>query len=569
MKKLKFSDCIGDCEEGIFYRNKRDLTCADPGVLYVSEKDDPVNGGWFYTYFTGDVQLEEGEYRRAAYKCYRSRDLEKFEPAGKAGKGACLVVRDDAWAEKYFWAPEVAFDKSSGKYYIYFSAGAKPGNEHTEYTSETDDRWACLYLGIGVSDSPMGPFEFVTSENCPGGVNLNGDVITRFNPPINFERKLNMPHYWSAIDVSPFFAPDGGFYLYFAKHVDNFHQGICIYGMKMKDMITPDYSTLTQLTKSCYRTVYQPGDYTTAQPLCRDMDEGGVNEGPFMTFHDGKYYLTYSRYGYGARAYDISMAVSDSPLGQFVKIPHGEGNPALGLNPTNDFMAGNGHHNFAYAGDEVIAFYHSHKDPVKNTDEQGRFLGRVFSVDKIKYVYSPRYGFDLMQGNGPTASPQPLAEVNASYVNAANKAQVLSNALSGEKYLTDDIFTAQPFAEYMEAVFDGQAEISLQFADPVKIKAVMVYNAYSYKYAFSCVDKVIITMSDGKRCCLEDVRCNPADVNHEKRFMRQGGAAIAVLERPVEAVKAEFFIGRKYCGDCPEIRISDIKILAEKSQTVF
>ena len=69
MKKLKFSDCIGGCEEGIFYRNKRDLTCADPGALYVSEKDDPVNGGWFYTYFTGDVQLEEGEYRRAAYKC--------------------------------------------------------------------------------------------------------------------------------------------------------------------------------------------------------------------------------------------------------------------------------------------------------------------------------------------------------------------------------------------------------------------------------------------------------------------------------------------------------------------
>lgn len=564
MKKLDYDNCLKDYEQGLFYRNKRDLDCADPGAIYVSEEDDPVNGGWFYTYFTGDVKLEEGEYHRAAYRCYRSRDLESFELVGKAGKGHCLVVRDDAWAEKYFWAPEVAFDKKSKKYYIYFSAGAKPGNDNTEYTSETEDRWACLYLGIGVSDSPMGPFEFVTSEGYQDGKNLNGDVISRFNPPINFERKLNMPHYWTAIDVSPFFAPDGSFYLYFAKHVDKYHQGICVYGMKMKDMITPDYSTLTQLTKNGYRTVYQPGDYTTAQPLCRDMDEGGVNEGPFMTYHGGKYYLTYSRFGYGARAYDISMAISDSPLGQFVKIPHGEGNPALGLNLTNDFMAGNGHHNFAYAGDEVIAFYHSHKDPVNNHDEQGRFLGRVLSVDKIKYVYSPRYGFDLMQGNGPTASPQPLATVNAKFVNVADKANILSNAVCGEEYLADDIFTAQPFTAFMEAEFDGKAEITAQFAKPIKLKAIMVYNAYSYGFAFKSVDKIIITDKTGEQFVLDDILCNPDNVNEEQKFMRQGGAAIAVLKNIVEAVKIEVFVSKKYCGDNDKIRISDLKILAEK-----
>lgn len=564
MKKLKFNDCTENYEEGLFYYNKRDLDCADPGAIFVSEKDDPVYGGWFYTYFTGDVKLDEGEYHRAAYRCYRSRDLEKFEPAGKAGKGCCLVVRDDSWAEKYFWAPEVAFDKKSGKYYIYFSAGAKAGNENTEYTSETEDRWAGLYLGIGVSDCPMGPFEFVDSKDYPDGKNLNGDVISRFNPPVNFERKLSMPHWWSAIDVSPFFAPDGNFYIYFAKHVDKYHPGICVYGMKMKDMITPDYTTLTQLTKSCYRTVYQPGDYTTAQPLCRDMDEGGVNEGPFMTYHDGRYYLTYSRFGYGARAYDISMAVSSSPLGQFVKIPHGDGNPALGLNPTNDFMAGNGHHNFAYAGDEVIAFYHSHRDPVKNTDEQGRFLGRVLSVDKIKYVFNPEYGFDLMQGNGPTASPQPLAEVNARYVNVAPKAAVKSNAVSGERYLSDDIFTAQPFAEYMEAEFRGAAEISMTFDEPVKLKAIMVYNAYSYGNAFSCVDKIIITDEKKERYLLENIPCNKRDVNCDEKFMRQGGAAIAVLEETVSAVGAEIFVSRKYDGADDVLRISDIKLLAEK-----
>ena len=566
MKKPEFNNCIENYEEGLFYKNKSDLDCADPGALYVSEEDDPEYGGWFYTYFTGDSALEEGEYHRAAYRCYRSRDLEHFELVGRAGKGHCLVVRDDAWVEKYFWAPEVTFDKKTKKYYIYFSAGAKVGNENTEYTSTTpkEDNWACLYLGIGVSDCPMGPFEFVTSEGYPGGKNLNGDVITRFNPPINFALKLNMPHYWAAIDVSPFFAADGNFYLYFAKHCDNYHQGICIYGIKMKDMITPDYSTLTQLTKSCYRTVYQPGDYTTATPLIRDMNEGSVNEGPFMTYHDGKYYLTYSRFGYGARDYDISMAVSDKPLGQFVKIPHGEGNPVLGLNPTNDFLAGNGHHNFAYTKNETIAFYHSHKNPIHNWDKEGRFLGRVLSVDKIKYVYNARYGIDLMQGNGPTVSPQPLAEVNAKYVNVASSADITSNAISGEQYLSDDIFTAQPYTEYMEAEFNGKAEITARFDSPVNLKAIMVYNAYSYENAFKSVESIILTDKNGERYIMENIDCNPANVNEEKKFMRQGGAAIAVLENVLPVVKAEVFINEKYDDTTSKIRVSDLKLLAEK-----
>ena len=283
-----------------------------------------------------------------------------------------------------------------------------------------------------------------------------------------------------------------------------------------------------------------------------------------MTYHDGKYYLTYSRFGYGARDYDISMAVSDKPLGQFVKIPHGEGNPVLGLNPTNDFLAGNGHHNFAYTKNETIAFYHSHKNPIHNWDKEGRFLGRVLSVDKIKYVYNARYGIDLMQGNGPTVSPQPLAEVNAKYVNVANSADITSNAISGEQYLSDDIFTAQPYTEYMEAEFNGKAEITARFDSPVNLKAIMVYNAYSYENAFKSVESIILTDKNGERYIMENIDCNPANVNEEKKFMRQGGAAIAVLENVLPVVKAEVFINEKYDDTTSKIRVSDLKLLAEK-----
>lgn len=565
MKKIDYNDCINNYEEGLFYYNNLSIPCADPGAIYVSEEDDPVYGGWFYTYFTGEIKLDEGDrFAMSAYRCYRSRDLENFELVGRAGKGGCLVVRDDSWARRFFWAPEVIFDKKSKKYYIYFSAGSKVGDETTEYTSEQEDRWAGLYLGIGVSDCPMGPFEFVTSEEYPDGKNLNGDVISRFNPPINFERKLCMPHYWSAIDVSPFFAADGNFYIYFAKHVDKYHSGICIYGMKMKDMITPDYSTLTQLTKSCYRTVYQSGDYTTAVPLCKDMNEGGVNEGPFMTYHDGKYYLTYSRFGYGARDYDISQAISDSPLGPFVKLPHGAGNPALGLCSTNDFMAGNGHHNFAYAGDEIIAFYHSHTNPVRNYDEEGRFLGRVLSVDKVHFVYNKDLGYEIMQGSGPSSSPQPLAAINAKYVNVADKAALISNAIGGERYLVDDIFVSQPFAEHMQAEFKGNAVISFEYEKPIDLKAVMVYNPYSYEHAFSCVDKIVLKSDSGEAFVMENIQCAERDVNRSAKFMRQGGAAIAALKETLKVTSIEIYVSQKYDTSNDTIKISDVKILAEK-----
>ena len=565
MKKLEFNDCLNGYEEGLFYFNKCDLGSADPGALYVSVEDDPVNGGWFYTYFTGEVGMDSGD-RIAAYRCYRTRDLEKFELCGALGKGCCLEVKDDSWAYKFFWAPEVIRCKENGKYYMYFSAATTDGElVDGVYHGNGDDRWAGLHLGIAVSDTPMGPFKMVTSEDYPDGINLNGEVISRFTPPINFAKNLNIGHQWAAIDVSPFYAQDGNFYLYFAKHVDKYHKGIDVYGIKMKDMITPDYSTLTHLTKPSYKTVLQDGDYTTSQPTGKVFDEGTVNEGPFVTYHAGKYYLTYSRYGFGARAYDISQAVADKPLGPFTKIPHDLGNPVLGLNYTNDFMAGNGHHNFAYAGDEIIAFYHSHTDPVKNSDEQGRFKGRVLSVDKVKFVYNPHLGFDVMQGNGPSASPQPVAEINAKYVNVASKAKITSNAEYGEQYLVDDMFVCQDYSAYMQASFNRNAEIVMEFDGPITLKAIMVYNSYTFEHAFSCVDKIILTGADGEQYEMENIPCNDRDVCVEGKFMRQGGAAIAVIdETPI--TKVEIYISKTYF-EHPEvhaIKVSDIKLLAKK-----
>ena len=92
----------------------------------------------------------------------------------------------------------------------------------------------------------------------------------------------------------------------------------------------------------------------------------------------------------------------------------------------------------------------------------------------------------------------------------------------------------------------------------------MVYNAYSYENAFKSVESIILTDKNGERYIMENIDCNPANVNEEKKFMRQGGAAIAVLENVLPVVKAEVFINEKYDDTTSKIRVSDLKLLAEK-----
>ena len=39
----------------------------------------------------------------------------------------------------------------------------------------------------------------------------------------------------------------------------------------------------------------------------------GINEGPCVVYHNGKYYLTISINGYRDKSYSVIQAVSDSP----------------------------------------------------------------------------------------------------------------------------------------------------------------------------------------------------------------------------------------------------------------
>ena len=180
----------------------------------------------------------------------------------------------------------------------------KNGKFYMIYTSE-------VHLGVAVADSPLGPFKQETKEWVSERKGIDGDFFTD---------------------------DDGQIYLYYVR----FDGGNVIYGAKF------NFDTLKLDDEHEVRLIAAEEEWETRMGL--------VAEGPFMVKHNGKYYLTYSANDYQSIDYAIGYAVSDSPLGPFVKY---EGNPIL---RRTDDVYGVGHHSFTYSkdGSQRICVYHRH-----------------------------------------------------------------------------------------------------------------------------------------------------------------------------------------------------------------
>ena len=576
----------------LFYRNDLEIDGADPGVIYVSEEEDATYGGWFYMATTGGS-------RYSAFPLYRSRDLSRWERAGKASGGNALTITSSGWTESNYWAPELIRDPKTGKYFIFFSAGSKKGNSGTEYvgvdTSTEATKWDRLYLGIGISDSPMGPYTLVTAESYYGAgktANLNGETITASTPPVNFGKNFKTQlaamtskyidpvtgnGIWPAIDVSPFITESGDMYLYFSQHVSSITDGNRIWGMKMKDMITPDYSTLTLLLMpydegnkgknvnmfTGTKGSINPSDWTgTNAPGAYD---GDICEGAFAIEHGGKFYLTYSPFGYGDRRYSIMQTVGDTPLGPFRKLSREYANPVIGIGtekPMYDFMSGAGHHSFVRAGNELFAVYHAFYNPVDNY-LNGTFMGRAIGVDRVRFTYNANYDCDVLAGTGATFSLQPLPAVASGYSNIARDAAITaSGTASGTQYLTDGAFPYQPFEQAQEFSANGNTTITLEYPTAKDIRAVMIYNSYTYNKAVAGAD-ITLTLASGKTVSMHAVT-DTANYNSEKGYMRPGGAIIAdFATAKVKKIEIELNVSDKLNTGDDEIRVGEITVLGK------
>lgn len=561
----------GAYDTALFYRNDKTVFNADPQILYVSEEQDEENGGWFYMYTTGQTDVADGE--KAGFWVMRSKDMQDWEMCGAVNDGYAIATDADDWMYSRFWAPECYYDAEDGQYWLYFTASSKVGEgDATNYSASSDEALR-TYIGIAVSETPVGPFRLWEGENA------DGEQLTKAEPQINFAVKLGMQEEFPVIDVHLFTDDDGKMYMYFVEHVylttdSPTMANICV--VEMKDHVTPDYSTLRVIAMPGYRTVtgtageyssfVGSGEFSTEQGAYT-AGEGGINEGPFLLKHEGKYYLTYSQDGYTSKFYSVWQAVSDSPFGPFTKIDKADGGMVLGASYENDFMTGTAHHSFIRLGNEYFILYHAHASALNFDD----CPYRAVAMDRITFAEGGD-GYDLIYANGPTASLQYLPETVSGYSNIAADAQVSVSGGEGVQYLTDGIFTTQPENGEREFSSEGAVTITLRFSQPRTVKGVMVYNSRSWSRAFSKVDAIYLKVAEtpawfngqtADYAILRDIAFDASNYNALEGFMRPGGSSIAVFEE-LKVSEIVITVSEKLASTSEygqTINISDIVVL--------
>ncbi len=476
----------------LYGMNGNDPSGADPGCFYVSPEEDPEYGGYYYMYPTSfatsdfaNAKFDTADYKERnitnlVARCYRSRDLYNWELAGALEGGYVMEVEAADWCRDLWWAPEVIRNPSDGKYYLYCNAvpSRDYGVEGLPTSSNTNNNHMIV---VAVSDTPVGPFDVLYDIDEETGKRI---------PTINFHTGCGSDYDWAVIDVSPFFDDNGDFYLYFNKHADDHNAMNGMWGVKMLSMTHADYSTVSCVTWPGASTVSnEPGHINRGDVKVGETyetsNEGGINEGVYMIKHAGRYYATYSQYGYGNISYSVIQAVSDDPLKGFRKLTPNEGNPVLDGSQFG-VMNGTGHHAIARKGNEYAIIYHRHMSNVSWEDGGGRCL----CADRLYWVKNAD-GLDVLTASGPTKSLQWLDEDVSGAKNLARTATYEVSGGEGVEYLNDGL---EPFYSVASGMFfkttAARCTITLRWDEPVSVRSVMIFNSSSINTAFSKVREI-------------------------------------------------------------------------------
>lgn len=516
----------------LFYMNTLEFEVADPTIIYAEEGE---GAGYFYAFGTSDLIGCHG------IQCWRSKDLANWEYTGVALQPDPL----DTWAVNNYWAPEIIFDEEYGLYFLFYNA------------DRIGTSTRCI--SVAYSENVMGPY------TIPDGFeNADGLMLEANKPVVDFhanKNQFNYPVRESAIDASPFIDPvSGERYLYWSWY-DGRQE---IFGMKMTDWFTPQYDTVVQVTQLERTTV--GGDVY--------IQDGfhALNEGPFMYYKDGTYFLTYSVYPYTDSNYQVRLALSDNPLTGFEKVPLDDGGVVLATDPSWSHINSAGHHQFVEVGDQLLVVYHTFYD--RSTIAEGRAL----AIDEVVFIENSK-GQLTIHANGPTYSIQPIPSILSGYSDVADKATVEATNVkegSSKEYLNDGIIKLKDSDLAKETEFnEGTAKITFKFEEAQQLKAVMVYNSYNIDTAFGMypdygeigvksIDLEYVCDVEGntKVAHIDEVLFDTEFYTLYQTEIFPSGAAIAEFE-DLPVVKVTITMENELAYS-----ISEIKLLAANKKTV-
>lgn len=560
----------------LFMRNDKFADGPDPFVF-----DNTTRDGYYYLFGTsGDLY------------CYRSSDLAQWEPVGNAldlmhydENGEPIEERRVAW--EVVWAPEMIYDDATGLYYLFFSASPQK-DEAVTAGGEVLEGTAYCQLLVAVSEEPCRGFRLVNfgdPDSC-GEENLhifNENKYPHYyasyaflNPDdyhafIAADRgdNIDMQYagYIGGIDPHPFVDGNGDKYLYW---VDISAEPFRVCAVRMENWLKPDWSTATALTCAKYYTIAdwkaaQNGQYV--ETVSYEEQFNIINEGPTMTVHNGKYYLTFSVNSYNNSTYQVGQAVGDSPLGPFRKLTEAEGGLLLSTISTgSQELSGTGHHSLVTVGEQMFIMYHRHNDFVVGG------AARNPAIDEVKWLsITDKDGnpLDVMYTNGPTCTVQPKAELYSKYDNIAEEAVVTGS--ENVQYLTDGLLSVHKYGQPQLMEYVKETEITetttftFDFNEARTVRAVMVYNSKLEQNIFENISEIeLVCQENGKEKVyyIRDVafsseyfRSNTYD--NEVFYVTPGAAAYAEFdERIVTSIRITVEVPEgQECVGISEIRI--------------
>lgn len=488
-----------DFNKELFYRNDQQTYAPDPFVLDNTERD-----GYYYLYGT------EG-----SVYCYRSANMMDWEPIGNAldnlkydDEGAMNEFRRAAY--KDIWAPEVVYDSDTETYYMFFSATPQADTSVTATVKES----GFYLLMVATSKYPDRDFQLVdfTDASSCGAENVRKYNTTTYPQYYAKYSILDMQQlydfckggksydgysgYVPIIDPHPFVDDNGDKYLFWTDLLDMNRTGV----VKMKNWLTPDWSTAKFVL---YANYYTEEDYVASQSgqnvekVPYEMEDKGCNEGPALTKHNGKYYLTFSINYYEDDTYQVIQAVADNPMGPYRKLTEAEGAIVISGETSGSMeVSGTGHHSMVTIGDKLYIVYHKHDDP----NEGGG--ARHHAIDEIKWLtIKDKDGNDLdvMYTNGPTCTVQPRFEAYSEYRNIAEEAKVTVSEeakVTDMSCLTDDLLSIykygnENFMQYIkETNINETTTFTFDFDEAREVRALMVYNSKWHTTCFKNISEV-------------------------------------------------------------------------------
>ena len=522
-----------DYNRNLFYYNELLFEVADPTVIYI---DDVTSSeyGYFYAYGTSDQIGCHG------IQGWRSRDLTNWEDMG----AVYMPDFSGNWAYTNHWAPDIIYDPvgmeingTTYKYFMYYNAERYDASQN--FLGGERDTYQ--YISVVYAESPKGPFIH------PDG-NINGKTYSVTSPVFDFTSANSAVSsslaVEASIDANPFIDTDGTKYLYFSGWGEttkyNNYKMQNIFGVKMIDWFTPDYSTMSRLCRPHFMKVDDP-DSAFVEHEGKN-DKSWINEGSYMYKSGDTYMLTFSVYTHDSQKYQVRLATSNKPLEGFTKVdPYNGGTVIKTVSEWDKVVSSTGHHSFIQVGDELFIAYHTFKDRMSIAQ------GRALAVDKVEIIEVG--GQKIMHTNGPSYSYQPLPSLVSGYENIASEATVSGDIASNKEGLTDGLIKYHTESEISDSVQEvnmyPNGTVTLEFNTYKNIRAIMAYVSSEYLGSINRVSSVKLTYKSPNGDKVIEITNSQFD--YSKFYIEDfetafpGGAAIIEFnELPIKKIELTF-----------------------------